>query len=101
MGRAPKFRYLTQRAGDVSMVILMKFKRYLIHDAEALDSAVSHGIDVSEVVEEANLTAAKTSNRNARLDESQRAFSAQSEWHKTRGHPRADIIVSPVAASWG
>ncbi|WP_247086356.1 hypothetical protein [Marivita sp. S6314] len=34
------------------------------------------------------------------LEENAAAFKAQSEWHRTHGHPLVDIMVSPAAETW-
>ncbi|KKL77427.1 hypothetical protein LCGC14_2035020 [marine sediment metagenome] len=90
MENATIFRYAAQRQGGVSMEILMKLKPYLNPDPDALDSADSVEVDVSELVKKAGLITAKAAIQKAWLDENCAMFSAQSDWHESLGHPLLD-----------
>jgi antitoxin CcdA len=82
------------------MVSATKRKTSLTLDAEALDGAKNLGINVSAVVEAALISAVTEARRKKWLAENARAFSAQSDWHESHGHPLADIIASPTGSSW-
>lgn len=77
-----------------------KRKTSLTLDSEALDSAKALGINVSAVAEEALINAVDTARRAQWLAENAGAFAAQSAWHEQHGHPLADILMTPGAASW-
>ncbi len=78
----------------------MKRKTSLTLDAEALDSARALGINVSAIAEEALLTAVAEARRKAWLEDNAAAFEAQAQWHEDNGHPLADILTGPGAATW-
>lgn len=75
-------------------------KTLLTLDADALDAARNLGIDVSAVVDAAIRQAVADERRRHWLEESADAFAAQAAWHEQHGHPLADILVSPGAATW-
>lgn len=77
-----------------------KRKTSLTLDAEALDHAKDLGINVSAVAETALQQAVADARQRQWLEENSEAFQAQSEWHEKNGHPLADIMTSPGAATW-
>lgn len=77
-----------------------KRKTSLTLDADALDRARSLGVNVSAVVNAALRNAVKEAERQAWLEENAEAFAAEAEWIERNGHPFADSMVGPAAASW-
>ena len=73
------------------MVSAIKRKTSLTLDAEVLDSAKALDINVSAVAE---------ARRKQWLTENADHFAAQAAWHERNGHPLADIMSAPGAASW-
>ncbi len=73
------------------MVSAIKRKTYLTLDAEVLYSAKALEINVSAVAE---------ARRKQWLTENADNFAAQAAWHERNGHPLADIMSAPGAASW-
>ena len=73
------------------MVSAIKRKTSLTLDAEVLDSAKALEINVSAVAE---------ARRKQWLTENADNFAAQAAWHERNGHPLADIMSAPGAASW-
>ena len=82
------------------MTTTLKRKTSLTMDAAALDEAKELGLNVSALADEALKQAVKKARHQQWLEENAEAFKAQSEWHEKHGHPAADILVGPVAASW-
>ncbi|WP_286193745.1 type II toxin-antitoxin system CcdA family antitoxin [Tropicibacter sp. R16_0] len=79
---------------------MAKRKTSLTLDAEALDHAKDLGINVSAVAEAALQKAVSEARQQQWLQDNADAFQAQSEWHEANGHPLADIMTSPGAATW-
>lgn len=77
-----------------------KRKTSLTLDADALDTARAYGINVSAVAEAALLSAVAEARRAAWLEENAAAFEAQAQWHADNGHPLAEILTGPGAATW-
>ena len=82
------------------MGAVAKRKTSLTLDAHALDQAKDLGINVSAVAEAALVNAVAEIRRQQWLDENADAFAAQSDWHEQNGHPLADIMTTPGAATW-
>lgn len=82
------------------MGAVAKRKTSLTLDAHALDQARDLGINVSAVAEAALVTAVAEIRRQQWLEENADAFAAQSDWHEQNGHPLADIMTTPGAATW-
>ncbi len=82
------------------MATAEKRKTSLTLNAEALDAARALGVNVSAVADEALTRAVAAARQQQWLEESAEAFAAQAEWHAQNGHPLADILVGPTAASW-
>ena len=77
-----------------------KRKTSLTLDADALDGARRLGVNVSAVSNAAIRNAVKEAERQAWLEENAEAFAAEAEWIERNGHPLAEIMVGPNAASW-
>ncbi|MFX0543294.1 type II toxin-antitoxin system CcdA family antitoxin [Roseovarius sp. S4756] len=75
-------------------------KTSLSLDAEALDRARDLGINVSAIADSALRRAVAEAQRREWLAENADAFAAQSDWHAQNGHPLAQILTAPGAASW-
>lgn len=82
------------------MVSIAKRKTSLTLDAEVLDCAKALDINVSAVAEAALKSAVTNVRRSQWLQQNAEAFAAQAAWHDRNGHPLADIMSSPVGASW-
>ncbi len=82
------------------MTTLAKRKTSLTLDAGALDAARDLGINVSAVADAALGRAVAQARQEAWRAENAAAFAAQAEWHAQNGHPLADILMAPGAASW-
>jgi len=82
------------------MVSTTKRKTSLALDADLLDDARALDINVSAVAEAALRNAVSSARRVQWLKQNAEAFAAQSAWHERHGHPLADIMVAPGAASW-
>jgi antitoxin CcdA len=82
------------------MTTTLRRKTSLTLNAVTLDAARSLGINVSAVADAALQNAVAEAYRRNWLDENAGAFAAQAEWHYRNGHPLADIIAAPGAASW-
>lgn len=78
----------------------IKRKTSLSLDAAALDAARALGVNVSAVADEALQRAVAEARHRQWLEENATAFAAQAAWHDAHGHPLADILVSPGAATW-
>ena len=87
-------------AGGMTVATALKRKTSLTLDASALDEAREMGLNVSALADEALKEAVRKARQQRWLEENAEAFKAQSEWHEKHGHPAADIMVGPVAASW-
>lgn len=77
-----------------------KRKTSLSLDAEALVAARALGVNVSAVADKALQCAVAEARHRQWLEENAAAFAAQAAWHDAHGHPLADILVSPGAATW-
>lgn len=77
-----------------------KRKTSLTLDGAMLDEARALGINVSAVADAALAKALADARRQAWLEENAEAFAAQAAWHEKHGHPLADILVSPMGATW-
>lgn len=77
-----------------------KRKTSLTLDAAAVDAARDLGINVSAVADAAIRKAVEDARRAEWLAENAEAFAAQAAWHEKNGHPLADILTGPGAASW-
>ncbi len=75
-------------------------KTSLTLDAAALDDARALGLNVSAVADKALRQAVAEARQKQWLAENADAFAAQASWHERNGHPLADILASPAAASW-
>lgn len=82
------------------MAATVKQKTSLSLDASALATAREMGINVSAVADMALKQAVAEARRQQWMQENAETFVAQAEWHDREGHPLADIIVSPGAATW-
>ena len=82
------------------MATAIKRKTSLTLDAELLDSAKVLQINVSAVAEAALKQAVASARHTHWLEQNADAFAAQAAWHERNGHPLADIMSSPVGASW-
>ena len=82
------------------MVSAIKRKTSLTLDAEVHDSAKALEINVSAVAEAALKRAVAEARRKQWLTENADNFAAQAAWHERNGHPLADIMSAPGAASW-
>ena len=78
----------------------VKRKTSLTLDAAAVDAARDLGINVSAVADVAIRKAVEDARRAEWLAENTEAFAAQAAWHEKNGHPLADILTGPGAASW-
>ena len=77
-----------------------KRKTSLTMDAEALDEARRLGLNVSAVANAALQAAVKEAKRQVWLEENAEAFAAEAAWIERNGHPLAEIMIGPNAASW-
>ncbi|SEN81691.1 Post-segregation antitoxin (ccd killing mechanism protein) encoded by the F plasmid [Loktanella fryxellensis] len=75
-------------------------KTSLTLDATLLDDAKALGLNVSAVADDALRSAVAAARHDAWLHENEAAFAAQRAWHETHGHPLADIMAGPGAATW-
>jgi antitoxin CcdA len=82
------------------MAVATKRKISLSLDAAALESARELNINVSAVADAALAKAISDARREQWLIENADAFAAQAEWHSRHGHPLAEIMVAPGAATW-
>lgn len=82
------------------MTAALRRKTSVTIDADALADAKSLGINVSTVAEAALFQAIAEARHKKWLADSADAVAAQAEWHEQNGHPLADIIVAPGAATW-
>ena len=82
------------------MVSTTKRKTSLTLDAEMLDCAKALQLNVSAVAEAALKKAVTQARQQQWLAENAKAFADQSAWHERNGHPLADIMSAPGAASW-
>lgn len=78
----------------------VKRKTSLTLDSEVLDFAKTLEINVSAVAEAALKKAVAEARREQWLNDNAESFAAQAAWHERHGHPLAEIICSPGAASW-
>ena len=69
-------------------------------DAETLDAARDLGLNVSALAEAALRRAVDEARRQRWREDNAAAFAAQAEWHARNGHPLADILATPAAATW-
>lgn len=84
----------------LTMAPAIKRKTSLTLDAEVLDSAKALEINVSAVAEAALKRAVTEARHKQWLNENADNFAAQTAWHERNGHPLAEIICAPGAASW-
>ncbi len=77
-----------------------KRKTSLTLDAGALDAAREFQINVSAVADAALRSAVAKARQERWLAENADAFAAQAAWHERNGHPLADIMATPGAATW-
>ncbi|GAB1379011.1 type II toxin-antitoxin system CcdA family antitoxin [Pararhodobacter sp.] len=77
-----------------------KRKTSLTLDAALLDDARDLDLNVSAVADAALRQAVAEARHKRWLEENADAFAAQAEWHRTHGHPLADIMVGPGKATW-
>lgn len=82
------------------MTVAAKRKTSVSLDAAALESARELNINVSAVADIALAKAIVDARREQWLSENADAFAAQAEWHSRNGHPLAEIMVAPGAATW-
>ncbi len=82
------------------MAMTTKRKTSLTLDAEVLDRAKALDINISAVAEAALKSAVASARQVQWLKENAEAFEAQAAWHERHGHPLADIMCTPVGASW-
>lgn len=82
------------------MASAIKRKTSLTLDAEVLDSAKALEINVSAVAEAALRRAVAEARRKQWLNDNADNFAAQAAWHERNGHPLAEIMCAPGAASW-
>ncbi len=82
------------------MATTAKRKTSLTLDAGLLDTARDLCLNVSSVAETALREAVEQALRRKWVEENADALAAQAEWHARHGHPLADILVGPGAASW-
>ena len=77
-------------------------KVYLLQDHldRFFTSAKALDINVSAVAEAALKRAVAEARRKQWLTENADNFAAQAAWHERNGHPLADIMSAPGAASW-
>jgi antitoxin CcdA len=85
---------------DVPVVSVIKRKTSLTLDAEVLDCAKALEINVSAVAEAALKRAVAEACSKQWLQDNAGSFVAQAQWQERHGHPLADIICAPGAASW-
>lgn len=77
-----------------------KRKTSLTLEASTLDAARELGLNVSAVADEALQAAVEKARHEQWLTENAEAFAAQAAWHERNGHPLADIMTGPAAATW-
>jgi antitoxin CcdA len=82
------------------MQTAIKRKTSLTLDADALEAARELGVNVSAVADAALLRAVSEARRRRWQEDNAEAFAAQADWHERNGHPLADILTAPGAASW-
>lgn len=77
-----------------------KAKTSVTLDAAALADARALGVNVSAIAETALRRAVAEARQRLWLEENAEAFRAQAEWHERNGHPLAEILAAPGAATW-